>query len=154
MRIPNNVFHSFWWKGTSISTEVGVPEPPHGLELSLRTHNSVFVTWQRPHDNGLPVEGFRVVVVMEKDDEGKEGQEGKDQPGEGKEQPNEEKAGSKEGTDHTKEGNKTAVAATIGGVDKTSSSNSNTCVQFVDLDHTGLPPTSSGIEGRLQVNQV
>ena len=135
-----------------------MPEPPHGLELSLRTHNSVFVTWQRPHDNGLPVEGFRVVVVMEEDDEGKN--EGKDQPNEAKE---EAKEGSKEGKGAGKaagkeggkeEGQETAVAATIGGVDKTSSSNSNTCVQFVDLDHTGLPPTSSGIEGRLQVGQV
>ena len=151
-----------------------MPEPPHGLELSLRTHNSVFVTWQRPHDNGLPVEGFRVVVVMEEGeegDEGNEGNEGKYQLGEGKEQPSEAKEGSKEGSKEGKEegkeagkatgreegkeeGQETAVAATIGGVDKTSSSNSNTCVQFVDLDHTGLPPTSSGIEGRLQVGQV
>jgi hypothetical protein len=130
-----------------------VPEPPHGLELSLRTHNSVFVTWQRPHDNGLPVEGFRVVVVMEEGDEGDEGKnEGKDQPNEAKEEAKEGKeAGKEEGKE---EGQETAVAATIGGVDKTSSSNSNTCVQFVDLDHTGLPPTSSGIEGRLQVGQV
>ena len=127
-----------------------MPEPPHGLELSLRTHNSVFVTWQRPHDNGLPVEGFRVVVVMEEGDEGKN--EGKDQPNEAKEEAEAGKAAGKE--EGQEEGQETAVAATIGGVDKTSSSNSNTCVQFVDLDHTGLPPTSSGIEGRLQVGQV
>jgi hypothetical protein len=90
-------------ESTSISTEVGVPEPPHGLEISLRTHNSIFIKWERPHDNGLPVEGFQVVVHEMNTNESKEG--------------------------------KTVTKKCF--------------KMFVDIDATGMPPTSSGIENKL-----
>ena len=68
-RLRAKIEHPTPWgdaiESPSISTEVGVPEPPVGLEISLRTHDSVYVKWGRPHDNGLPVEGFRLTVTIE-----------------------------------------------------------------------------------------
>ena len=52
--------------GPSISTEVGVPEPPSGLVVMLVTHDSVFVEWQRPDDNGLPGKTGRFFFLSHK----------------------------------------------------------------------------------------
>lgn len=52
-------------ESNNLTTEVGVPEPPTSLLASTVTHDSAWVSWGRPHDNGLPVEAFKITVFAE-----------------------------------------------------------------------------------------
>jgi hypothetical protein len=52
-------------ESNDLTTEVGVPEPPIALVALTVTHDSAWVSWGRPHDNGLPVEAFRITVSAE-----------------------------------------------------------------------------------------
>ena len=133
----------------SISTEVGVPEPPAGLEVSLRTHDSVFVTWKAPHDNGLPVEGYRFVVITE------------DAWNNSKVTTNNKEQEEKTRTvvvSETKQGSSSSSSKS-----SSSSSSSSSCSKgggvselciMVDIDLSGLPPTSCGMEKILIKGQI
>ena len=52
-------------ESNDLTTEVGVPEPPLSLVQTCVTHDSAWISWRRPHNNGLPVEAFQILVRAE-----------------------------------------------------------------------------------------
>ena len=150
----------------SISTEVGVPEPPSGLVVGLVTHDSVFVEWERPEDNGLPVEGFQLCVRLENmkhviNENQEENQEAKKEDQEEDQEENQEdnqeenqeenQEAKKEDQEEDQEENQEENQED--NQEDNQEEKIEEATMFIPMNATGMPPTTSGIEDILLVGQ-